>query len=41
MGYSKQDQTKFAKYFFNTFDQDVFFNQDVIIAALKMFNKEN
>lgn len=41
MGYSKQDQTKFAKYFFDTFDQDVFFNQDVIIAALKMFNKEN
>lgn len=41
MGYSKQDQTKFAKYFFDTFDQDVFFNQDVLIAALKMFNKEN
>jgi hypothetical protein len=41
MGYTKEMQTKFAKYFFDTFDQDVFFNQDVIIAALKMFNKEN
>jgi hypothetical protein len=41
MGYTKEMQTKFSKYFFDTFDQDVFFNQDVIIAALKMFNKEN